>query len=178
MIKNDADINSLHWHYTLSPKYSLGIRHEYLRSESAHVDTIQINYLLKRWNQHASQANFYLKSGLGAAHDDGIEPAAFIGMATDWEDRRFFISYENRFFWADTINDYAKHKGRIGIAPYVGDYGDLHTWLMLQAEYDAGESEDKFSVTPLVRLFKKTSLLEAGYNLQKETLMFNFIQRF
>lgn len=179
MLKNDRDSNSSHVHYTLDPKNSLGWRHEYLRDTGTHIDTLQHNILLRRWNAPKSQANLYLKSGIGMASENGygeIRPAAFTGLAADWEDRRYFISYENHFLWTDGFNDYAKHKVRIGLAPYVGDYGDLHTWLMLQAEYDAGE-KDSFALTPLVRFFKGSTMIEAGYNLD-DGLMFNFIRRF
>lgn len=177
MLTNDVDINSVHVHYTPDPKSSIGLRHEYLRGNSAHVDTLQYNRLLKRWNAPASQANLYLKSGLGVAYADGqSEPAAFTGMAVDWEDRRYFVSYENRFFHAGDIDKFAKHKARIGIAPYIGDVGDLHSWLMLQADYDAGAADD-FSVTPLVRFFYGTHLLEAGHNLDNGVLL-NYIKRF
>lgn len=177
MTMNDVDSNAIHIHYSPTAKYSVGWRHEYLREPKAHADTIQLNNLLKRWNAPASQANLYLKSGIGVAYEDGnIDPAAFTGIATDWEDRRYFVSYENRFFWADETDKFAKHKARIGWAPYEGDYGDLHTWLMLQADYDAGD-EDDFSLTPLVRLFKGPDLLEAGYNLDRG-LLFNYIHRF
>lgn len=177
MLMNDKDSNSAHVHYSPTAKYSVGVRHEYFRGSKANADTAQINYLVKRWNAPASQANLYLKSGAGIAYDDGeYEPAAFTGLAADWEDRRYFVSYENRFFYADDIEEFAKHKARIGWAPYEGDYGDLHTWLMLQADYDAG-ADDNFSVTPLVRFFKGTTMLEAGYNLD-DGVQLNLIQRF
>ena len=177
MTMNDVDNNSVHIHYSPTAKYSIGWRHEYLRGPKAHADTMQLNNLLKRWNAPASQANLYLKSGVGVAYEDGnVDPAAFTGIAADWEDRRYFVSYENRFFWADETDKFIKHKARIGWAPYEGDYGDLHTWLMLQADYDAG-NKDNFSLTPLVRFFKGPGLLEAGYNLD-EGLMFNYIHRF
>lgn len=177
MTMNDVDHNSLHIHYTPDPKYSVGWRHEYLREPGAHADTAQFNYLLKRWNKKASQANIYLKSGAGIAYDsDETNPAAFTGIAADWEDRRYFVSYENRAFWAGDTDQFIKHKARIGIAPYIGDYGDLHTWLMLQTDYDAGQT-DSFSVTPLIRFFKGPALLEAGYNLD-DGLLLNGIYRF
>ena len=52
----------------------------------------------------------------------------------------------------------------------------LHTWLMLQADYDAG-ADDNFSVTPLVRFFKNSTMVEAGYNFDNG-MQLNFIQRF
>ena len=177
MLMNDKDSNSSHIHYSPSAKYSVGWRHEYLREPKAHVDSLQLNNLLKRWNKPKEQANLYLKSGVGVAYDSGdADLAAFTGIAADWETRRLFTSYENRFFWAGDTDRFITHKARVGVAPYVGDYGDLHTWLMLQTDYDAGK-DDSFSVTPLVRFFKDTTMLEAGYNFDNG-LMLNFIQRF
>lgn len=177
MTMNDVDNNSTHIHYSPTAKYSVGWRHEYLRGAEANVDAAQVNYLVKRWNKPAEQANLYLKSGVGVAYDgDKTNPAAFTGLAADWETQRYFTSYENRFFWADDTDKFAKHTARVGIAPYIGEYGDVHTWLMLQADYDAGKKDD-FSLTPLVRFFKGPSLLEAGYNLDGGAMV-NFVQRF
>ena len=177
MTMHDKDSNSSHIHYSPSAKYSVGWRHEYLRGPKAHADTIQLNNLLKRWNKPKEQANLYLKSGIGIAYgSDDIDPAAFTGIAADWETRRLFISYENRAFWAGDTDKFVRHKARVGVAPYVGDYGDLHTWLMLEADYDAGR-KDSFSVTPLVRLFKGSTMVEAGYNFDN-AIQFNFVQRF
>ncbi len=177
MVMNDKDANSTHVHYSPTAKYSVGLRHEYMRDAGAHVGSVQLNNLLKRWNKKGEQANIYLKSGVGVARDDGdYSPAAFTGLATDWETRRYFTSYENRLFWADDSEKFIKHKARVGIAPYIGDYGDLHTWLMIQTDYDAGE-DDSFSVTPLLRFFKGSTLVEAGYNLDNG-VQANFIQRF
>ena len=135
-----------------------------------------VDVLLKRWNNPGSQANLYLKSGAGIAYGDGSDPAAYTGLEIDWEDRRFFTLYENRFLKAGDQDTFIKHKARIGVTPYIGEYGELHTWLMLQADYDAG-NKDSFSLTPLVRAFKGTTLIEAGYNLEKGILL-NLTQQF
>lgn len=177
MVMNDIDHNSTHIHLSPTHQYSIGWRHEYFREEKAHADMAQINYLLKRWNAPKEQANIYIKSGAGIAYEDNeTEAALFTGLAADWETRRYFASYDTQFLKAGDITSYAKHKARVGIAPYEGDFGDLHTWLMLQGDYDAGK-QDSFSLTPLVRFFKGTTLLEAGYNLD-EGLLVNFVQRF
>jgi hypothetical protein len=177
MLTNDKETNSSHIHYSPSAKYSVGWKHDYIRETGANIDSIQLNNLLKRWNKLSEQANFYLKSGVGIAYDGGeVEPSAFTGIALDWETRRYFTSYENHLLYAGDIEKHIKHKARIGITPYVGDYGDLHTWLMLQVDYDAG-AQDSFSPTPLVRFFKDSTMVEAGYNFD-DGLLFNFIQRF
>lgn len=177
MLMNDDDANSVHVHYSPTAKYSVGWRHEYFRNSETNSDTAQLNYLVKRWNGDGSQANLYLKSGAGVAYGDGdTAPALYTGMAVDWETRRLFTSYENRFYYADDVEKFARHTARVGVAPYIGDHGDLHTWLMIQADYDAGQ-DDSFSVTPLVRFFKGADLLEAGYNFDDGVLV-NYVHRF
>jgi hypothetical protein len=165
MTMNDMDVNSAEAYYTPDPNYSIGWRHDYWRDPKANMDAAQINYLLKRWNNEGSQGNLYLKPGAGVAYEDGESQAAvYGGIAADWEDRRYYISYSNEFLTAGDIYKKVSHTARVGIAPYEGDSGDLHTWLMLQADYDS-HRDNEFSVTPLVRLFKGTTLGEAGVNL-------------
>lgn len=182
MFMNNGDMHSLHLHYSPSAKYSIGIRSAYHRDDEFWHNTLQMNNLLKRWNTKDSQANIYLKSGLGIAYSDAgdfdgeIDPAAFTGLAADWEDRRYFISYENRYIEAGDIHDGFQQTARVGIAPYIGDYGDFHTWLMLEVEHEP-EDTDTLTVTPIVRLFKGVHLVETGISDQGDVL-FNYIIRY
>lgn len=182
MLMNDGDKNTAHVHYSQTAKTSVGYKFEYWRDQEFTVNSIQMNNLLKRWNKKDSQANLYLKSGLGVANSDNddfdgeIEAAGFTGIAADWEDRRFFISYQNRYTEAGDIEDFFMQSARVGVAPYEGDYGDLHTWLMLEVKHTP-EGENNFSVTPLVRLFKDVHLLEAGVSNHGEVL-FNYTFRY
>lgn len=182
MTMNDGDKNSAHIHYSPTAKTSIGYKFEYWRDSEMTLNAIQMNNLLKRWNNPDSQANLYLKSGAGIAHSDKGEfdnknsAAGFTGLATDWENRRYFVSYENRYTDAGTIDDFFMQSARIGWAPYEGDYGDLHTWLMLQVEHQP-ENADNFTVTPLVRLFKDVHLLEAGISNHGEVLL-NYVFRY
>jgi len=177
MFMNDDDANAMHLHYSPSAKYSLGYRFEHQRDEDYELHALQGNILLKRWNNPASQANFYLKSGIGFADgsDDG-SLAGFVGIAADWEDRRFFTSYENRIVEAGDVDSFFMQHARAGVAPYVGDYGDLHTWFMVQVHHTP-KDEDKVTVTPLVRFFKDVHLLEAGISNQGKVL-FNYVIRY
>jgi len=182
MTMNDGDKNSAHIHYSPTAKTSVGYKFEYWRDKEFTLNAVQMNNLLKRWNQKHSQANLYLKSGLGIAYsDDGdfdgeTSAAGFTGIAADWENRRFFTSYENRYTEAGEIDDFYQQSARVGFAPYEGDYGDLHTWLMLQVEH-MPEADNNFTVTPIVRLFKDVHLLEAGMNNRGEVL-FNYVLRY
>lgn len=182
MLMNNGDMNSFHLHYSPTAKYSVGVRSAYHREDDFWHSTVQVNNLLKRWNNPDSQANLYLKSGLGAAYSDAgefdgeIDPAVFTGIAADWEDRRYFVSYENRYMEAGDIHDSFHQNARVGIAPYIGDYGDLHTWLMLEVEHEP-EADEKVTVTPLVRFFKGVHLMEAGMSNQGDVL-FNYVIRY
>ncbi len=182
MQMNDMDAHSLHIHYSPTARHSVGYKAEYWRGKDWQFHGVQLNYLLKRWNALASQANVYIKSGAGVAYSDfgafdsTTEPAAFTGIAMDWEDRRYFTSYENRVYEAGDIAGFFTQKARVGIAPYIGDYGDLHTWLMLQVDHRPG-SDEELTFTPLVRLFKGEYLAEAGISHDGDILA-NLIIRF
>jgi hypothetical protein len=177
MTINDFAGSSLDATYTITPKWSAGVRHEYYRGARVSADTAQVNYLLRRWNNPGSQANLYLQGGAGVAYKNGGErPTANAGLAADWETRRWFLSYENRFFTAGNLDQGAHQAARIGIAPYIADYGGTHTWLMLQADYYTNEDK-RFSVTPLVRVFKGNDLAEFGVNLRGGVL-FHYMHTF
>lgn len=180
--ENNGERNEALLHYSPTASTALGYKVEYWRHKDFIFNGFQMNNLLKRWNNPDSQADLYLKSGIGAAYGDKgaleskITPAGFTGVAADWENRRFFVSYENRYTEAGPIDDFYMGSGRVGWAPYEGDYGDLHTWLMLQIDHTP-ENEDHVTVTPLVRLFKSVHLLEAGMNDRGEVL-FNYTFRY
>lgn len=166
MSLTDSDKNTFHGHYSPTARLSVGYKHEYWRDTNTVINAIQINNLIKRWNQPDSQANFYSKSGFGVS--DG-KPAAFTGIATDWETRRYFASYENRYTEADSARFYMQ-SGRIGIAPYVGNYGDWHTWFMLQVDHMPATTTT-LTLTPLVRVFKSVYLLELGIRNGQDILV-------
>ena len=182
MQMNDFNRHSVHAHYSPSSSYSLGYRGEYWRQKEWQFHGIQFNYLIKRLNTPKSQANFYLKNATGLALSDykniesKIEPSLFSGISLDWEDRQYYISYENRLNYSPTINNIFLQKARVGFAPYIGKYGDLHTWFMFQVE-NIPKSKDKIIYTPMLRLFKGDYLMEAGLSNHRD-FMFNFIKRF
>jgi hypothetical protein len=182
MFQNDGDVNSAHIHYSPTAKMSVGYKSEYWRDDEFTINAVQMNNLIKRWNKKNSQANFYLRSGLGVASSmqgnftDKNEPAAFTGIATDWEDRRLFISYANRYTQAGDIHDGFHQSARVGVTPYIGDYGDLHTWMMLEVQHDP-EGDDTYTVTPLLRFFKGVNLIETGISNHGD-VMFNWVIRY
>ena len=179
MTENDGIRNAAQLDYTVTPLIAFGARTEYGRDENYQIHTLTMNNRLWRGNYPDSQANIFLMSGLGYAFENGgseTSPAAFTGIEADWEDRRFFVNYQNKVTYAGDIDREFSQSARIGVAPYIGEAGDLHTWLMIQTDHRP-EAGDKFEVTPLVRLFKGTDLLEAGMSNQGRVL-FNYTHQF
>ena len=180
MQTNNGDSSSLHLHYSPTFSDSIGLYSERNWSEDWHFTGIQYNRLVKRWNRPNAQANLYFKAGAGQADPFGdgadVKAAGFIGIGADWETRRWFASYEGRAYDLGFSQD-ARQAARVGMAPYIGDYGDLHTWLMLEVE-NRPEAATPTTVTPLVRFFYDVQLLEIGYTPETEELMLNWIVRF
>lgn len=175
MLENDSSRNAADVSYTFIRDFSAGVLTEYWRENDWWFGGVQGNYLINRWNLPNAQANIYLNGGAGVAHSDAgafdnkNEPAGFIGFMADAEDRRFYVSYKNRYTNAGEIDRFFEQSGRIGVAPYVGDYGDVHTWLMLQVDHRPW-SEEHVEATPLVRMFWRDYLVEAGYSNQNKFL--------
>ena len=182
MQENDGFSNNIQMQYSPTAKYSIGYDGEYWREKEWQFHGIALNNLLYRANNKDSQANFYLLSAGGIAYSDygkfssKTEAAGFTGIEADWENRRFFTSYTNRLMYAGDIDKEYREKARVGIAPYIGEYGDLHTWLMVQVDHDPSDRHE-YTVTPLVRLFKGTTLAEAGVS-NRGTILVNFMHTF
>lgn len=182
MQTNNRFAHGLHLHYSPTAKYSIGYKGEYWRDKQWQFQGAQLNILLKRWNQKGSQANIYFKNGLGIGHSDypsfeGRTCAAmFSALAADWESRRFFTSYAARMTHANDIETFWMQQARIGIAPYIGDYGDIHTWLMLRLD-QTSMNADQLVLTPMLRFFKAQYLVEIGVS-HRGDFLFNWIIRF
>jgi hypothetical protein len=157
--------------YSPTARDAFGVRVDYMREDEDWIHTATYNRLLKRWNAPHSQGNMFLMTGLGVAEHRGeVEPAATVGLAADWETRSLYFSYENRYIYGGDVERSFAHKARAGFAPYVGDYDDLHTWLMVQVDHHPSE-RDNFVVTPLVRLFTQEVLGELGVSHQGDVMV-------
>lgn len=182
MIFDDRIKTTAHLHYTPTRQYSVGFKYEDWKRKKYSSQFIQINRLLERWNKTDSQANLYFLSGIGISTND--EQAAsssnklsgFAGFSADWENRRYFIAYANRYNQPQVIDEFFHQSVRLGWAPYIGDYGDLHTWLMYKITHRS-ELDDKLLNTIILRLFKGVHLVEAGYNDEHEFSL-NYVIRY
>ena len=178
MQENDETGNTLSLDYTIDPKLALGL---YSKKENGGKEfrTIgpQANTLIKRWNMPDGQANIFNMTGAGVSryHNDD-EFSAWTGILADYETRRIFTSYEARLMYAGDIEKSAWQRARVGVAPYIAGYDDLNTWLMVQVDHHPAKDKT-IVVTPLVRFFYKTTLVEAGYS-SNDHLMFNWLLQF
>jgi hypothetical protein len=175
---NDAMANSLWVHYSPTARYSVGYFGDYDRAEERTAHTLRATRLVRRWNEKASQGNLYAWGAAGAAlaGDGGpAEGAGQAGVSADWETRRVFVMGEAKAAQIGAKTD-AQFAGRLGFAPYVGDYGDLHLWLMLQVQNKPTAAEPLVT-TPMARLFWDVNLIELGWQVETETVMVNWIIR-
>ncbi len=181
MSMNNWESSIAHYHYSPTAFESFGISLENYNESNRYDTNFQFNKLIKRKNTRTSQANLYLKTKAGLAFEGNNEYFnSHLGLAADWETRRYFTSYETALHYSDDLDNGSFHQqARVGIAPYIAEFGDLHTWLMLQVEHHPEEEQDsqQFIVTPLVRLFKGAYLTEFGINSNGNAII-NLIIRF
>ncbi|MES2985214.1 MAG: heavy metal-responsive transcriptional regulator [Pseudomonadota bacterium] len=178
MLENDETGHTLSVDYTLTPNYAVGL---YAKKETGGMDyeTVgpQLNSLIKRWNLEDGQGNIFNMTGVGITHDGNRNAAsAWTSILADYETRRVFTSYEARAMHASGIETSLSQRARVGVAPYIANYDDLNTWLMLQVDHHPAK-DDTLVVTPLVRFFYKTTLVEAGYS-SNDHLMLNAVLQF
>ncbi len=178
MVETDETGQTLSLDYTFSPRLAaaLYVKHEIQGEEFTTVGP-QLNVLLKRWNMADGQGNIFALTGAGTAIQHGTNHfAAWTGALADYETRRIFTSYEIRLMYADGIEKSVWQRARVGVAPYLGNYENLHTWLMVQVDHHPAKTHAT-TVTPLVRLFYKTFLIEGGVST-RGTAMLNLVQQF
>ncbi|MDX2112786.1 MAG: heavy metal-responsive transcriptional regulator [Alphaproteobacteria bacterium] len=178
MQENDETGHTLSLDYTIDPSLAVGL---YAKKESGDMDftTVgpQVNYLVKRWNFPGAQGNIFSMTGAGVSHWKGDDEfSAWTGILADYETRRIFTSYEIRGMYAGDFEKSVWQRARVGFAPYLANYEDLNTWLMVQVDHHPAK-EDNVVVTPLVRFFYKTTLVEAGYSSNNRAML-NWVLQF
>lgn len=173
--ENDGENNTALVHYTIDRTTALGYRIDYDRDTHKTFNGIQMNNLIKRWNNPDSQGNIYLKSafGLRAENAEGL-----VGTQADWENRRIMLMYENMgMVSGDEAQNKFHQKFGFGIAPYVAEFGSLHTWMMFHAVQEP-EDDKNWQFESMLRFFKGPILVEGGYNFTKNQPMANAMIRF
>ena len=155
MYKSNSMMSSYYYHYSPSYKYSVGAEYINDRHYNDQYISIRSTYLLDRKNTKASQRNLYLTASISTKSNDDL----YYGVHGDWETRRYFTSFSILDKRASQ-KDYTENELQIGIAPYLGEYNQLHTWIMLKSKEDT--RDDKWKTYPFIKLFKGDFLLEVG----------------
>ena len=157
MGRHDARQNSLYYHYSPTYKLSVGLEavKDYTIDET--YSLARVTYLLSRKNTAQSQRNLYLAGGISPE-----DPAShFYSIHGDWESRRWFSGFSlRRSVLKDTrLNE---RYVQLGVAPYLVDYGDLHTWIMAKIKRDPFDGD--WNAYPVVKLYQGDLLIEMGYS--------------
>jgi hypothetical protein len=155
MYKSNSMMSSYYYHYSPSYKYSVGAEYINDRHYNDQYISIRSTYLLDRKNTKSSQRNLYLTASISSKSNDDL----YYGIHGDWETRRYFTSFSILDKRASQ-KDYTENEFQIGIAPYLGEYNQLHTWIMLKSKEDT--RNDKWKTYPFIKLFKGDFLLEVG----------------
>jgi hypothetical protein len=172
MQENDETGQTLSVDYTFDPHFALGLYSKYeINQDEFWMAGPQLNTLLKRWNLPEGQGNLFLMAGGGEARQGSrTEPAAWLTLLGDYETRRLFFSYESRFMYARGIEKSVWQRAYAGFAPYLADYEQLNSWLLLRVDHHPAK-HDHFVVTPVIRFFYKTIWLEAGYSSNNHVMV-------
>ena len=147
MYKTNAMISSYYYHYSPNYKYSIGGEYVDDKYFNNKYFNIRGTYLLDRSNTKSSQRNLYITSALSTKESDNF----YYGIHGDWETRRLFTSFSHIYKHTKT-NDYSESELQFGIAPYLGEYNELHSWAMLKAKKDT--IHDSWDVYPYIKIFK------------------------
>ena len=152
---NDNMKESIYYHYSPSFKYSIGVEELNNKIFDRSETNLRFTYLVNRKNTKNSQRNFYFQSAVSTKNSNFI-----YGVHGDWETRRYFIGFDYKE--VKNIIDYTDKHIQLGLAPYLGEYGDLHTWLMVKTKKNS--INNKQITYPVVKFFKGNVLLELGYD--------------
>ena len=165
---NDSMKESIYYHYSPTYKFSVGLETMKNKVFSSNETNIRFTYLINRKNKKSSQRNLYFQSAISTKDNNYT-----YGMHGDWETRRYFIGFDYKE--VKNIIDYSDKHIQLGVAPYLGEYGDLHTWLMVKTKKNS--INNKQITYPVVKFFKGNALLELGYDKKTDWdihLMYRF----
>ena len=167
-------------HYSPNASKSIGIVLENSRQYGYDSLSVQWNHLLWRKNTLNTQANLYFNVLTGVSLGDGqVQPHVVAELSADKESRRYYARYHmTAHYLSEFEQDDFLHGLRIGVAPYLGKSGQVHTWFMLDAQHrpEQDDHDLEWVWTPVVRMFYGSYLGEIGIDSNGNTL-FNFIIR-
>ena len=157
MAMSDDMKETIYYHYSPTYKYSVGIESVNDKFFDKDYVYLRLTYLLNRKNTKNSQRNLYFQSAISP---DDLNNN-FYGIHGDWETRRLFSGFGYKRV-INTIRDFTEQYYQVGIAPYIGEYGDFHTWVMLKSKKNS--LSGGWATYPVLKFFKGDFLVEIGYD--------------
>lgn len=170
MLKQDSRVSSQYYHYSPSYKFSVGLENVNDQGIGEQFSQIRATYLVHRKNTANSQRNFYVAVGLSPESSNHY----FYGVHGDWESRRWYSGFSVQ---SKTVAGQSRNEQfiQLGVAPYLGNYGDFHTWLMVKVKHT--ELLGSWDVYPMLKFYQGDVLMEIGYSRDNEWdvhLMYRF----
>ncbi|KHD90023.1 MAG: hypothetical protein OM95_00405 [Bdellovibrio sp. ArHS] len=178
MSYNKDDENELFLGYSMTSRTALAV--SYVKTAEAEYTLPRMNFLAKRWNNEDSQGNVYLSAGYGTDRSfDEVKGVAMASADLDWESRKYYTAFQyTKFFRQDSDaidrTDFEQTKLRAGVAPYLAEFNELNTWLIVQFEK---KNDSAIETTQFVRLFYRNILIEVGARIGGGAA-FNFMTHF
>lgn len=168
-----------------APRYFWSLGGGYLELESEQdgrrreITYARVNYLAKRWNMEAAQANIFAWGGAGQAYVSETNDHHFAwnaGAQVDYETRRVYSSLKTELQRSNAFS-HRIDTLQLGIAPYEHDIDTVATWFVIQGRQTTGGLQEGTEWALLLRLFKGGGWLEAGVTDDgklQAMAMFNF----
>lgn len=160
-VNNFSNMQKLTYTYSFTNSFSLGASYLKMHEE---YSLLEGNYLIKRWNEIGSQANLYTGLTAGMRTNSSVTGGF---LEADWESRKYYLSSKVSY-----LDNFYMTKNRVGLAPYLAEYNELNTWVMIEHTYDSKTNLSE--VNPLLRFFYKNLLWEMGVGLKGNVLL-NFM---
>lgn len=167
--------------YSATYRFAVGAHHFAIPNSSPYrfANFLSANFLLKRWNGPSYQGNIYAVLGVG--HSQMREQSVGAGLGKlqfDIEDRKYYFLTSYSQIQSEKGRELTDFVIRAGLAPYVGDFKDIHSWLILEWRENQILNEEKFEdLTPFLRVFYRNLLFEIGQSFKGIT-RFNYIVHF
>ena len=158
MYKSDTFNDSIYLHYSPTYKYSIGLERVKNKFYKNTENYFRFTYLVNRKNTFKSQRNLYFQSGVVPG---GVENN-FYGIHGDWETRKWYAGFGLKDINNKFSKDYKEEYIQLGFAPYVADYNNLHTWIMVKTKKNT--VTNKSSTYPELKFFYGNTLVEFGYS--------------
>ncbi len=177
MGKHSPILSHSQLNYSVKHWFAIGL-HYFRRPDQRDHDAIfaTTNFLLKRWNGEGLQANVYTIAGGGSSALNGKAGGQYLGgLQFDIENRRYYFLAKHQSAFDLNREDLNQSNLRVGLAPYVASFDELHSWIILDwtsTKFQDGSGLD--DLTPTLRFFYRNVLFEIGQSFNGLTKL-NYI---